>query len=278
MITVDCYNCGSAAHAPYLRENGFDLVRCAGCGLLYVRDRPDEAEIAAATEAGRHKGEKELDANVQYNRAAARFYRKMLAEIFGGDFSGIASWLDVGCGYGEFIETIGEVSGGRIALTGSEPNAVKQASAKARGLTVDFFDLDTHDVRYDMVSLMNVYSHLPDPAAFLRTMCGVLAPGGQILVQTGDAAKFDPDEILRPVGLPDHLSFTSEEILCPMLERMGIQILSVHKYPSLALEPTRIAKETIKAFLPGRVSFLRYYANWRRYQETNMVVRGRRTA
>ena len=63
MITVeaDCYNCNSSESSPYAVENGFSLVKCAGCGLLYVTPRPSDDELAKSHECGVHQGDAELD-------------------------------------------------------------------------------------------------------------------------------------------------------------------------------------------------------------------------
>lgn len=275
MVTVSCYNCHSGEHEFYLRENGYSLVRCKGCGLLYVRDRPDENTIEISTAIGQHHGDKTLDANVRYNPAVRAEYKNVLGDIFAEGFGGIGTWLDVGCGYGEFIETVSEMSGNSVDISGSEPNLTKQASGKKRGLKVDYFDLETHPVQYDMVSLLNVYSHLPDPYNFIMTLKNIIKPGGQFLIQTGNAAEFSPQDILKPLGLPDHLSFTSEKILSDMLGRIGFEIVSVHKFADLPLSMRKITKETVKLFLPKYDSFLRYYLQWYKYQKSKMFIRAR---
>lgn len=272
MTTVDCYNCESPEHSPYCEENGFVLVRCKKRGLLYIRERPSEQEIDLATEAGEHQGDTVLEVNVQYNPFAAAEYRKALAALFGGNFDGVKSWLDVGCGYGEFLETVSKATGGRIEMFGSEPNRVKQASARKRGWNVSYFDLASHTKRYDIVSLMNVYSHLADPKVFIGHMKGVMSEGGRMLIQTGDAAKFSADDILKPLGLPDHLSFASEDILRSLLAQNGLKIDQVYRAADLPLRPFPIAKEFVKMFVPGKQSFFRYYAKWWKYQNSVLYV------
>lgn len=178
LVTVDCYNCGSSENSFFDRENGFDLVRCEECGLLYIRERPSDQMIDNNTATGKHHGDKTLHVDVYYNKGVLARNRYVLESIFGGDYGGISSWLDVGCGHGEFLESVDQVSEGSIELSGSEPNVTKQKSARSRGLNVDFFDLDSHDSKYDMVSLLNVYSHLADPNKFIASLKKVVAPGG----------------------------------------------------------------------------------------------------
>jgi SAM-dependent methyltransferase len=258
-----------------MSENGFTMVKCQGCGLLYVRERPDDNSIRDATAIGQHHGDETLDANVRYNAAVYPEYRKVLRQIFKPDFGDIRSWLDVGCGYGEFIDVVRELSSGKIEMFGSEPNVTKQNAAKNRGLKVGYFDLDSHEMRYDMVSLLNVYSHLPDPAQFIGTLKRVIKPGGEFLIQTGDAAKFTASEILKPLCLPDHLSFASEKIVSDILNRNGFEVVSVNKFPDLPINMKKIVKEIVKYILPKYDSYIKYYLNWHKYQDSRMYIRAK---
>ncbi len=199
----------------------------------------------------------------------------MLPRIFPDGLGDAQRWLDVGCGYGELLEALGDFRGSKLTLTGSEPNLVKQKAAQERGHDVSYFDLEDHDGRYDVVSMMNVYSHLPNPYTFLGDLARVVTPGGRILVQTGDVTGLTGDTILQPAGLPDHLSFTTEAALRDMMERQGMTVERVVKYPSLPLTPSRVAKEAVKAILPGRVSFLRHYLRWRTYRTGGMFMLAR---
>lgn len=275
LVKVACYNCGSDDPAFYLTENGYNIDKCRSCGLLYMSERPSDDVIENATAIGQHHGEKVLDANVFYNRSVIPLYLRALNDIYGADTDKIDTWLDVGCGHGEFIEAVRDYTSGRISVRGSEPNVNKQASAAKRDLDISFIDLETHDKQYDVVSLLNVYSHLPDPKAFIRTLKRVIRPGGEFLLQTGNIADFPPDRILKPLCLPDHMSFASEAILGGMLQDLGFEIISVHKYPDLELSLSRIAKEVVKLFLPSRNSHLKYFLDWKAHSKSRMYIRAR---
>ena len=73
----------------------------------------------------------------------------------------------VGCGQGEFIAAVQKYDKG-VTVKGTEPNIHKQEMARKKGLNVFFFDIESHEEKYDVISMLNVYSHLPDPPAFLE--------------------------------------------------------------------------------------------------------------
>ena len=275
MKVPSCYNCGAAERTFYAEENGFSLVKCSGCGLLYVQERPDDTEISQAHKQGKHSGVKELDVTGVFSEDKIRGYLGVLEDLFAGEPAISGSWLDIGCGHGEFIAAVQQYSKGKIAAHGTEPNVHKQKSAREHGLDVTYFDLDAHEDKYDFISLLNVYSHLPNPPEFIGGLKRLLKPDGEIILQTGDTAGFSAEEHYKPFSLPDHLSFASEQIVKDILRRQGFEILDVCKYPFVAADARTVVKELVKTFLPRRESRFHFYAHWKRYSQTDMFVRAK---
>jgi SAM-dependent methyltransferase len=279
LVETGCYNCGSSGHTPYAAENGFCLVKCTACGLLYVTPRPDENQISRAHECGIHQGQSELDMTGVFNKPAVSGYSSALKDLYGNELQASARrWLDIGCGHGEFLVALEKFSHGQVCARGIEPNQHKQRSARARGLEVSYFDLRTHKEQYDVVSLLNVYSHLPNPPEFLRVCKSLLKPGGELLLETGDTADLPGEEHPRPFLLPDHLSFASERIVLGILQRCGFRVVALRKYPAFPFRcgVSRWLKEVVKLAWPGKQSQLgmlvEEYRRSRRYV-TDMYVR-----
>src|SRR5208337_396863 len=110
MIEVPCYNCGSAHHTLYATENGCNLVKCAGCGLLYVNPRPSDEEIEQGVQMGLHRGQGTLESTGHYTPAKVAIYHKVLREIYGRELENRKrTWLDVGCGHGELLVALQEI-------------------------------------------------------------------------------------------------------------------------------------------------------------------------
>jgi len=278
MVNIqNCYHCSSKKNNYYAEENGFTLVKCSNCGLLYVNKRPSDDEISEGHKQGKHSGIKELDVTGRFSQKKATNYIKILNELYKNDFKHIKSWLDVGCGHGEFLLAVKEFSQNSIDVLGTEPNIHKQKSAQSRGLNVSYFDLSTHDQKYDAISLLNVYSHIPNPPEFLNLLKGLLNPNGELILETGDIANFSSKDIYRPFHLPDHLSFASQSILVEMLERIGFQILEIKKYPYVQLSLASFTKELVKLFLPRYDSRIKYFFNWKKYSETDIYIRAKLT-
>lgn len=275
MLISNCYNCGSEQNSFYAEENGFSLVKCCNCGLLFVSNRPDDKQIQQATVQGKHPGNRDLEVTGRFNKSKIPQYISVLDDLFNGSFGNIKTWLDVGCGHGEFIMAVQRSCSGIISVKGMEPNVKKQESAHKRGLNVNYFNIESHKNKYDIISMLDVYSHLPDPVKFINSLKPLLNSGGEILIETGDSAHFSVNEQVRPFCLPDHLSFASEEIIINILNRLDFEILYIKKYPYLQLSPVYIAKEIVKLILPSYKSIIKYYFNWKKHSQTNMFIRAR---
>jgi len=274
MKTNNCYFCGSGQHTFYAEENGFNLVRCDVCGLLFVENRPSDSEIFQAHKPGIYGGIRSFDMTGRFNPGKVSWYLNILKDLFNGEFGDKKTWLDIGCGHGEFIEAVQTYCNGAI-VKGTEPNVRKQESARKRGLDVNYFDIKSHQEKYEVVSMLNVYGHLPDPPAFLKSLKNVLEPHGELILETGDTAGFLARDHHRPFYLPDHISFASEGIVVGLLERLGFEILSVKKYPFMRFNLNSIIKEFAKAILPHYKSRLKYYFQRKKYSQTDMFIRAR---
>lgn len=275
MVRVACYNCGTHEAVKYASENGFDLVKCQQCGLLYVNPRPEANEIIEGAEQGLHHGDVDFDLTGRFDPIKCWFYKKVLAELYpNGTPAG--SWLDIGCGHGELLATVNSLYHDAVAIRGTEPNVHKQKAAQDRGLNVSYFNLFTHEGKYNIISLLNVYSHLPDPGVFISRCRNMLVPGGELIIQTGDSAHFSPEDHYRPFFLPDHLSFASEQILRDILTRNGFEVISVLHYPVVYRHVVSFAKELLKVVWPRQKSRLKYMFN-NKYR-TDMFIRARATA
>jgi len=145
--------------------------------------------------------------------------------------------LDVGCGTGSVSEIIAAEC--EATITGIEPDPVRAAAARRRGLTVvegyltpDFFP--AHG-RFDAILLVDVLEHLASPGVLLRTVLPGLNPGGRVVVSVPNVAhwsvrrrllagRFDYDGY----GIMDatHLRWFTRRTLGLLFERTGYTVVT----------------------------------------------------
>ncbi|MEO7277719.1 MAG: class I SAM-dependent methyltransferase [Sphingomicrobium sp.] len=119
--------------------------------------------------------------DVHYVEPSAGQFRRSLAALARFVPEG-ARVLDFGCGNGQFLK---EASDAGYIAEGVELDQAARASAAVNsGCTVQSLDeVRKSGVSYAVIHLGDVLEHLPDPAATLRDLQGLLAPAGLFLIE-----------------------------------------------------------------------------------------------
>lgn len=254
---VPCPCCASSDDEFWAAEAGWRVVRCRECGMLFVNPQPDTAYIDQAVRSGQHPSS-QGPVDVRARRIAAKIprYRKLIRHLFRRELAADTPlvWIDVGCGYGEMLEAVRSVlpAGSRVA--GVEPMQHKAASAAARGLEVFNGYLQAGQFQADVISNMDVFSHIADYRAFLGVVATNLKPGGALMVETGNTADIGPrSKAPNELGLPDHLTFAGEAQLRRYLASIGYEPKEIvrERFDTA----TQMAKNAAKLLL-GRASNL----------------------
>jgi SAM-dependent methyltransferase len=133
--------------------------------------------------------EKRFKATQEYRRAV---WKVLIADLFQDYVTPGASVLDLGCGYGEFINQI--QCGTKFAMD-LNPDAPSRLSPGVKCLLQDCsapWNLPDHSL--DLVFTSNFFEHLPDKESLGRTLDQAhrrLKPGG-LLIALGPNVKFLP--------------------------------------------------------------------------------------
>jgi SAM-dependent methyltransferase len=269
---VACLACGSSDRTPWATEAGFTAWRCSQCRLVYVSPRPVAEARSEASRTGSHEREDgTLEVTGAYSRPREVSLLLRLARLYGlrSLRSTPRRWLDVGCGHGELLVALGRLLPEGSTIVGVEPNDAKRANAVARGLDVRC-SIDDVDGEFDVLSLMNVYSHLPDPVGALGELASRLGSTGELLLETGNAADL-VDRAAYPgsLDLPDHLSFVGESQLTSILGSIGFDVVRLDRVRldgivGTAWEIVRGGGGSSRWRLPFRSSFRDLYVRARR--------------
>ncbi len=229
---IDCPLCGASSTKTWGTENGFECVRCTRCELVYVNPRPSLAEISHANEIGEHRsGAEALNVVYKRSRRKARRYASTIRTVFPDVLASSkpVTWLDVGAGFGELVEVLQSMLPAGSRVTGVEPMASKVAAAQKIGLPVYQKDLSQITERFDFISLINVFAHIPDFHDFLGRLRPLLREKGELFVETGNGGDLPSmKEYPDLLYLPDHLVFAGEGHLRAFLAEAGFSIIATH--------------------------------------------------
>ncbi len=135
-----------------------------------------------------------------------------------------------GSGYGEVMEAVDSLSPPGSRIEGLEPMHVKAEAARRRGLTVIEDYLHRSHDKVQVVSFIDVFSHIPDFRSFLEDVKAVLKPGGEIFMETGNLSDLtDRQEFPDELGVPDHLVFAGEAHLRGFLREAGFEVVRLER-------------------------------------------------
>lgn len=254
-----CVLCSSATHDPFFEENGYLVVRCTGCRLLFSTTQPEESELAAMYDREQclsAAGTVICDDRAYSTEASHRLDAEMKFSCLAPFVCAPGRLLDIGCGIGHLVEVAREVG---FDAEGTELSRSRVEHARDRGLTVhhgDLIELSFPAEAWDVVTAVNLLSHLRDPIALIREMSRILRPGGTLFVVTGNKAELetyrDGTALTDYWGLPEHLFFFGEPQLRRALDEAGLGVLVVDR---LAYLDGRFSPERLR--WPGPYARLR---------------------
>lgn len=146
--------------------------------------------------------------------------------------------LDVGCGGGAFLQRM-RAAGWSVVGTEPDDNAAARLAPEEDfpiyGSLTDLLQAD--EAGFDVIVLSHVIEHLPDPVHTLRTLRGLLAAGGRLLLTTPNVLSLG-SRIFRASwrGLepPRHFNIFSPDSLGQALSHAGFEVERVSTEVRLA--------------------------------------------
>jgi SAM-dependent methyltransferase len=188
-----CPLCGSAESGTHIAFPRIPVDRCGSCGFLFSsRIMADEAMTRYYAESfGSERHRQGQIVNARINRWASR-------ALLGDVMSAGRSLVDVGSGYGYFLDEVQKRFG--METVGVELSQQEARHARER-LKLDVRDsIAAASVggkrRFDVVTSFEVIEHVPDPRSFVRELASLAKPGGHLLLMTDN---FESD-VVRKLG------------------------------------------------------------------------------
>jgi SAM-dependent methyltransferase len=188
-VKASCNVCGSdgfkvlyAAGVAQVNQ----IVKCVGCDLMYANPRKeaDLVEIQAWADDPKFDVEKERPQRIEKERLQVRDLDKTRRYV-NSLHPARGKVLEVGSSFGYVLDAFR--SDGWSVL-GIEPDrwaskyAVEKLGIETINSTLEHAQLPDESV--DVVVMLHVIEHVPDPVGTLREILRVLKPGGHLILET----------------------------------------------------------------------------------------------
>lgn len=232
-LKVACPACGEKKQEPAFNKLGFSYVLCADCGSLYVSPRPPQERFDSfyrdgesvkfwATDFFKHT---EAARREKMFRPRALILKELLAKR--PDSGG--SFIDIGAGYGIFLEEVAAL-GKFKRVSGIEPGPALAEVCRGKGFEIVMKPVEAvkpAECQADWMTAFEVLEHVFSPVEFLTAAGNLLKPGGSLLLTTLTVSGFDIQtlwEKSKSVFPPHHINLMSTRGLRRLVERAGLLV------------------------------------------------------
>jgi 2-polyprenyl-3-methyl-5-hydroxy-6-metoxy-1,4-benzoquinol methylase len=219
--TVRCNLCGGTDYGYYKNpSNDGRIVRCNKCGLVFTNPQPDEKELKKTLNNESSPSQEILD----IEKEKFKIYLDEIEALSGAKKGKL---LDVGCGFG-YLLAIAKERGWDTC--GVEFNRKRvDFILEKYGIEVFCGELENAGFQtdsFDVVTIVEVLEHIPDPNLFLREISRIIKKDGIVAIVTPNVesfyAKTDPNW-----WTPYHFYHFSSKTLEAILAKNGIRIVRV---------------------------------------------------
>ena len=225
-MQLACPACACAtAHRKLYSKKSCDILQCVQCGL--GRAECGSFDVHSYYTEDYFSGARG-DGYADYRGSEPVLRREFARTVqFIRRFRGGGRLLEIGCAYGFFLEEARRL----YDVAGIEIADAAVAFCQARGLLVtngvaEEFVLAQFGM-LDVIILLDVIEHLPDPKGTLALCRQHLNPGGVIVITTGDFASFYARLAGRSWRLmtpPQHLWFFTPESIRRLSHSLGLEL------------------------------------------------------
>ncbi|MEN8257208.1 MAG: class I SAM-dependent methyltransferase [Thermodesulfobacteriota bacterium] len=219
---VSCYLCGADQPQPFYHENGYPYYRCKACGLLSLWPQPSADDLHDHYQEYLPLSAQEVE---EWGFEMAPVIDSS-ANFLGRHFPEAGRLLDIGCGYGFFLEAMARREWQVEGIELSKP-AAEIARAKKIGTIHSCAVEEMEDIGlFDVVTMFYVIEHVADPLQTLRNVAKLLKPGGVLVLRypnTSPLLKFSGKlaRSLKLMQAPSHLFDYAENSMDLLLQKAG---------------------------------------------------------
>lgn len=154
-VNAKCPVCGASNIFLLAQLHQGKLVVCGDCRLRFKHPMPDEETLESL-----YADEESHEDSEYYRGFRLKTYQKVL-DYLSSDRD-IASALDIGSGFGWFLELANERGIKSYGVEISDEKRKTYQRKNSKGVVVKNLDELPVDVRFDLITLFDVLEHIPD--------------------------------------------------------------------------------------------------------------------
>jgi len=229
---INCVGCLSKNKTFYTKRSGFDYYKCSDCKMISLYSVPKsysdiyEAEYFKGGSGG--FGYVNYDEDKEPMRESFKRYLSIVENLSNKK----GKLFDVGAATGFFINLAKEYG---FSVSGVEISDFAADIARKRGFDVktgvlEFKEIDKES--FDVITMLDVIEHMPDPEVSLQISNKILKSGGLLVINTPDSGSIYSKMMGKNWHLlipPEHIHLFNKDGIKKLLQRNGFElVMSTH--------------------------------------------------
>ena len=204
MIKITCPLCRGKNHQQLYKKDGFWIVECLKCGLIFVNPRLEVTKIRRHYDKTYYQSKDSLDKtryfdyNFRYLKSHEKKRFRDLFENLEKFLPAKGRWLDVGAATGFLVlgaqKNGWQAEGVEISKWAAE---YAQKKLKVKMFHGDLFEAKFKNNSFDAVTMLDILEHLEDPIKELKETHRILKKGGIIYIETINFDNFITKNLVR---------------------------------------------------------------------------------
>lgn len=212
-----CLICGGETLNTLKGYEDHHLCQCDSCGFIFACAIPDKAELEAFYS-------KDYDRTSYLSPITVKRYEELLDSF--EPLRKTNKLLDVGCGYGFFLE-IAKKKGWEVYGTELSTDAAAQCEKKGINMFVgEFQDYDCEPETFDVIVSIEVIEHINNPIEYVEKAHCLLRKGGKFYLSTPNFNSYLRKRLgaqYDVIDYPNHLCYYTPKTLTKLFTEHGFQ-------------------------------------------------------
>jgi SAM-dependent methyltransferase len=231
-------------------ENEFNVVKCQGCGLLYINPRPSQEEMGRFYPET-YSWKETLEADSFLTKCVRKLEKGYRYHLLQDEVSKVVKFtgrscgevLDVGCGTGDRLDVFRSRGFETYGVETSDSADYARDRLKLNVLKGDLFSAHFQDRFFDIVTLYNVLEHTHSPGAVCQEVHRILKEDAFLIIQVPNKDSLQSKIFGKrwaAFDIPRDLYYFNHKTLRELLEKIGFREFNVDYFMSWWHPPTLV--------------------------------------
>jgi SAM-dependent methyltransferase len=236
-IITKCPVCTSTKLRYKWEVNGYKIVRCSTCHLIFVNPQPREEilnELYSENYFDKYQDEDII--RCERNRCKHDYILDVIEK-----YVHVGRLLEVGAAFGDFLLSARSRGWEVKGVEKSECGCTQMRKKELPVFKGDLLSVGLGRGIFDAVVCDNTIEHLLDPKGFVIEIYRILRDGGVFFVRTPDigspnailhnfANRFIGSNLWSEIRPPEHLFYFSKSTLSRLLRSSDFEVSVIHEY------------------------------------------------